>query len=377
MNASESYTSLEKESLNHLTVKWEVAKEGSWRDKIYMELPKGTYRGSANWEIHLLNESGEVKLDGSGQLSGDVAQVQFEREALKDVALAFGKVEFKIKTGIEDVVIDNFDTDEKVITLSDKSQIKVKRNKNVIEIEQKNYDMLSINAYDKKGYRIKADNFSRTNNNMTTKKFWGVPEKVKLQLSGSEIKHVVTFHSEQRSLDNEIIVKSKNDIENEREIFSVLRNIGKDLPWNMKSSPLGLASLYFLHDHRKKPLHKIDLNVAESDPIGAKHFGYKLKPYKNYYFTYSEGTSENGVNKIYEKKDNETTYKWDKGEIKAKSYKNYATVIAVPVNSDMPMYALNYNRVYRLGELKQNDKNFVPKSFYNTDWKEVKLILAE
>jgi hypothetical protein len=113
--------------------------------------------------------------------------------------------------------------------------------------------------------------------------------------------------------------------------------------------------------------------VAHSDPAGVDRFGYKLKPYKGYYFTVLAGTESNGVKEDYKRQAKEKNYTWEKGTFTTLPLVQSPDVAAIPEDKTQPTFFLQWNQVY-MKQLNGEKLKYLPRDYYNGGWVEAKFM---
>jgi hypothetical protein len=111
----------------------------------------------------------------------------------------------------------------------------------------------------------------------------------------------------------------------------------------------------------------IDRDIAHSDPSGKSRFGYKLKPYKGYYFSYLAGIEERGIKTDYQRQSKSKTLNWQKGSFKIRSFYQRPDVVANPADKSQPTFILVWDDVY-MKYLNGQKLEYMPKNIYNSEW---------
>ena len=169
------------------------------------------------------------------------------------------------------------------------------------------------------------------------------------------------------------MVYFKKDTDIYREVAKTLKAIGRARNRHYLAYGDDLAGLYYLHNKKNQPMRLINKNVAHSDPAGKARFGYALKPYKGYYFTFLAGTEANGVKRKYKRQSKEKTFVWEKGAITTSPYYQLPDFVAIPKDKNQPTFLLQWNQVY-MKNLKGTKLEYRPQDYYNTGWVEAKYI---
>jgi hypothetical protein len=201
-----------------------------------------------------------------------------------------------------------------------------------------------------------------------------VPDKLELDVVSKKIEKTIHFDIRKRPVQEETYVKFQRDIENQGEVVKTLNTIASARRKNRTGYGDDIAGLYYIYDRKeKKPMKLIERKIAYSDPSGQKRFGYRLKPYKGYYFTVLSGTESNGVQKEYPKQSKKKQFAWDKGTFQTIPYIQTPDMVAIPVEKSQPTFFLQWNQVY-MKQLNGAVLKHLPLDFYNQGWVEAKFI---
>ena len=117
----------------------------------------------------------------------------------------------------------------------------------------------------------------------------------------------------------------------------------------------------------------IGSKIAQSDPLGQKRFGYRLKPYKGYYFTVLSGTESNGVKQDYPKQAKRKMFAWNKGTFKIVPYAQSPDLVAIPADKFQPTFFLQWGQVF-MKQLNGSTLQYLPHDYYGQGWVEAKFI---
>jgi hypothetical protein len=117
----------------------------------------------------------------------------------------------------------------------------------------------------------------------------------------------------------------------------------------------------------------INNKIAQSDPLGQKRFGYRLKPYKGYYFTVLSGTESNGVKQDYPKQSKKKMFAWHKGTFKMTPFAQSPDLVAIPEDKSQPTFFLQWGQVY-MKQLNGSSLKYLPQDYYSQGWVEAAFI---
>ncbi len=203
--------------------------------------------------------------------------------------------------------------------------------------------------------------------------FWGQPVTFVVDVATKSIEKLIPFEIKQRQVDEAAYGAFKKDIKIHREVVKILKEIGQARNRDHSSYGDDLAGLYYLYNNKKNPMRLINKLVAHSDPAGQARFGYKLKPYKGYYFTVLSGIEANGAKTSYKRRSKEKTFTWEKGSFTALPFTQLPDLVAIPKDKTQPTFFLQWNQVY-MKQLNGSKLKYLPQNHYNTGWVEAKYI---
>ena len=374
-NLVKNYVPYTMEDLNDLEVEWQEGSQMSWNDNLTIQLPKGPFNGLVDWEVHFFGQDEPLYLTGNSFSAAKKTSFSLQKGELQKVHAAFGSVKFNLASDIHRLGFVK-DTDGKSLEhiLASGQKVQVTFNKNEITIGAGKLEIIQIMAYDAQGDRLKKGNYTRHNDGNLILYFWGVPEKLELDVVSNKIEKTIHFDIKQRPVQEKAYVKFQRDIENQGEVIKTLKAIAKARRMNRTGYGDDIAGLYYVHDRKKKmPMKLIEKNIAHSDPLGQKRFGYTLKPYRGYYFTVLAGTESNGVQKEYPKQSKKRQFTWEKGTFQTIPYIQAPDMVVIPVDKSQPTFFLQWNQVY-MKQLNGADLKHLPLDFYNQGWVEAKFV---
>lgn len=374
-NPVKNYVPYTMENLENLDVEWQEGSQMSWNDNLTIQLPKAPFNGLVDWEVHFFGQDKPLYLAGNSFSAANKTSFSLQKGELQKAHAAFGRVKFNLSSGIHRLSFVK-DTNGKPLehVLDADQKVSVTFYKNEITIGAGKLDIIQIMAYDAQGRRLKKGDYTRHNDGKLIQYFWGVPDKLELDVVSKKIEKTIHFDIRKRPVQEETYVKFQRDIENQGEVVKTLNTIASARRKNRTGYGDDIAGLYYIYDRKeKKPMKLIERKIAYSDPSGQKRFGYRLKPYKGYYFTVLSGTESNGVQKEYPKQSKKKQFAWDKGTFQTIPYIQTPDMVAIPVEKSQPTFFLQWNQVY-MKQLNGAVLKHLPLDFYNQGWMEAKFI---
>jgi hypothetical protein len=252
-------------------------------------------------------------------------------------------------------------------------QVVVSFDKNQVTYSADQNKVLQMVAYDTGGKRLKREKYAHTSKSGQVRRFWGQPTTVVLDIATQEIVKTIDFDLQNAPTDRAAYKAYKQKIDHQRIIFNALKAIERARRKHYSGYGETLAGLYYIFHKKKQPLMLIDQAIAHSDPTGKSRFGYKLKPYKGYHFSYLAGTEQNGIKSDYQRKSQEKIFSWQKGSFKAMPYYQRPDIIARPVDNSQPTFVLLWDEVY-LKYLKDPQLKYIPQNIHTSDWVKIRFI---
>jgi hypothetical protein len=360
-----TYADLSRQDLQGISVQWD-------RDKnLSLALPKNPVYGNAEWEVHFFDKNKPVLYNWDPSEIGGKYVVYFRKPLSEIPDAAFGSVRLTISTGIQRLSFSKKSGNGRTVKrLPGGQKVMVNFAHNQITYNAGNKGVLQVAAYDAGGKRLRRGKYAGRDKSGQVRRFWGQPATLVLDIATQQIQETIPFDLQTSPIDSAAFASYKRQIDRQRDVFKVLKTIGKARAAYHSSVGETLAGLYFIHRKKQQPLMLIDKSVAHSDPAGQSRYGYKLKPYRGYYFTYLAGTEENGIKTDYQRQPQEKTFTWQKGSFKAKPYYQLPDVAALPVDNLLPTFILRWDEVY-VKYLQDQKLKYGPQHIYNSDWTKV------
>jgi predicted Zn finger-like uncharacterized protein len=370
-----TYVNFSAADLDNLVVKWTEGQERSWNDSLSIKLPQGPFSGYAVWEVHFFsNDNPRFWAGNSIQGSSDFS-FTLEKGKLKQTGAAFGKVQLNLHSDISRLVFASKSSGRQAPqTLPSGANVSVEFNKNEITYNAGQANVIQTVAYDARGKRLKQDQYTRNKGGKRIIYFWGEPAKFEIDVSTKTITKLIPFEIKQRPVDEKAYLAFRQTIEIQREVFKTIKTIDHARRRDRSYYGDDLAGLYYLHHRKnKKPLKLIGQEIAHSDPAGQKRFGYKVKPYKGYYFTVLSGVETNEVKNDYKRRSKDSNFSWQNGTITTTSLTRHPDLVAIPEDKTQPTFFLQWGQVF-MKPLDGERLEYLPDGYYNKGWVEAKFI---
>jgi hypothetical protein len=370
-----TYVNFTADALDNLVVKWSEGQERSWNDSLSVKLPQSPFSGHAVWVVQFFgNDRPQILAGNSTQGLSDFS-FTVEKDKLKQTSAAFGKVQLNLHSDISRIVFASGSSGRPgTKTLPSGANVSVEFNKNEITYYAGQANVIQTVAYDARGKRLKQDQYTRNKGGKRLIYFWGVPAKFEIDVSTKTITKLIPFEIKQRPVNEKAFLAFRQTIEIQREVVKTIKNIDRARRRDRSYYGDDLAGLYYLHHRKKKePLKLIGPEIAHSDPAGQKRFGYKVKPYKGYFFTVLYGVENNGVKNGYKRRSKKSNFSWQNGTITTPALTRHPDLVAVPVDKTQPTFFLQWGQVF-MKPLSGERLEYLPDGYYNKGWVEAKFI---
>ena len=370
-----TYANFTADDLKNLTVVWTEGQERSWNDSLSIKLPRGPFSGYAVWEVHFFGPDKPRLLNGSAAQNTRDFSFTLEKDKLKKASAAFGKVHLNLHTDISRLVFapENGSQPAPQVLLPGNT-VSVEFNKNEITYSAGHADVIQTVAYDSRGKRLKQDQYTRNKGGKRAIYFWGVPAKFEMDVAVNTLEDVVPFEIRQRPLDEKAYQAFKRTIKNHRDVVKTIKTIDRARRKDRSYYGDDLAGLFYLYPGRqKKPQNLITQEIAHSDPGGQERFGYKVRPYKGYYFTVLSGVEISGIKKDYNRRSKKSRFSWQKGTITTTSLTRHPDLVAIPEDKSQPTFFLQWGQVF-MKPLSGEELRYLPDGYYNKGWIEARYI---
>ena len=200
------------------------------------------------------------------------------------------------------------------------------------------------------------------------------PARFEMDLSTKTLAKKIKFDIKKRPLDAKAYQKFKRTIDNHRDIVTTLKSVDRARRKDRSYYGDDLAGLYYLYYRKSpKPMKLFGKDIAHSDPAGQKRFGYKVKPYKGYYFTVLSGAEANGVNQEYKRRSKKAKFGWKKGQVTTSALTRHPDLVAIPVDKSQPTFFLQWGQVF-MKPLDGETLKYLPENYHKKGWVEAKFI---
>jgi hypothetical protein len=195
--------------------------------------------------------------------------------------------------------------------------------------------VLDIQAFDETERQLKKDFRTSMTGSKKGYFFWGRPQRVSVIYASSKEQVSVPFEIELKAKGSEAVSALQEKVVAFEAMLEQVQSVGKKA-----SARYGclLAAQYYGYNSRKAPREAIPLEIAHSDPAGMEIFGYKVKPFKGYFF--QKILTDQEVKSAREKK----TYRWQGGEFEA--VPDRGVLLVKPADAKMPAFLVTWGRVY-------------------------------
>ena len=368
-----TYVNFTDDELSGLEVNWREAGAMTWTDSLNVTLPKGPFNGDIRWEVHFFGENKPVYLSGNPFYGPRDISYGLPNGELKKANAVFGKIQMDLSSKIHRLTFAK-NSDKKAIVLPSGIQVTVRFNKNEITFDAGKAKIIQTMAYDSQGRRLRKGSYTGIKGNQKKIYLWGLPAKFVIDVTGQKIKKTINFDIKQRPVNEAGYTKFKKEIENHREIVNTLKNIARARRKDRTKYGDDLAGLFYLYDRKKKkPIGLINQKVAHSDPGGRERFGFKLKPYKGYYFTVLSGVESGGAKHDYKRMPKQQTFSWKKGSFKSSAFLQPPDLVAIPKDETQPTFFIQFDQVF-MKQLNGNKLTYLPEDYYNQGWVEAKFV---
>ena len=370
-----TYSNFLESDLENLAVTWREAGDQGWTDNLEVHLAKGPFSGQADWEVHFFGQDQPRVLTGNAIQGARDISYRVEKGGLAGVSAAFGIVKLNIKSDITRLRFSKKDGGQpQTQQLPSGEPVSVSFNKNEISYGADKVQIIQVMAYDSFGKRLKQGNYSSSKGGNRKIYFWGQPTRFEMDLATKILTKKIEFEIKQRPLEAKAYRKYKDNIDNHRNIVSILKSIDRARRKDRSYYGDDLAGLYYLYGRKsKKPMRLFAKVIAHSDPAGQKRFGYKAKPYNGYYFTVLSGTEAKGLKKGYKRRSKKTKFVWKKGRVSTSALTRHPDLVAIPEDQSQPTFFLQWGQVF-MKPLKGETLKYLPENHYKEGWAEAKFI---
>jgi len=373
LSPTDKYQTFTAEELAAMRVSWFDGGAKSWSQPgLIIKLPKGPFSGRTNWETHFFGPKSALSMDGTPFTSGDQVGYWVDKEKLKGAHAVFGKVHIKAAAKIESL---RFDRREGAATVRQRAgsdqEVELTFNQNEISFRPGEAEVIQIRAYDVRNRRLKMDSYASSQKGTQVRYFWGLPDRVELEVATGHHERTLDFDLRPRPIDKKAYKAFKQEIDQRRIVAQTLRQIYAARRKASKQYGEDLAGFYFLAANTSAP--SLEKAAALSDPKGEDRFGYRSRPYHGYHFSVLP-KSQSLLAKLDQlRKRKGRSYVYNGQTFTALPARNLVDLAAIPADKTKPTLFIIRGRIY-MKHLNGQPLAHVPDNYYGGDWKEVKFV---
>ncbi len=363
-----AYTDFTQQDLHDLAVMWSNDKTLS------LTLPKSPFYGEAKWEAHFFDNDKPALFTWDPVEMSDKFFVYFRNPLTKIPAAAFGKVRVELYAEIQRLTFSKKSGNGRTVKrLPSGQKVVVTFEKNQINYSVGTSKVLQIAAYDTRGKRLRTGKYAVSSESGQIHRFWGQPVTVVMDIAAQKIVRTIPFDLQTAPVNRAAYKSHKQSIDHQREIFRTLQAIDHSRKKNYSGYGETLAGLFYIYRKSQTPMMLIDKAIAHSDPAGRARYGFELKPYRGYHFSYLSGTEQDGIKTDYQRQAQEKIFKWQKGSFKTKPYYQRPDMVAYPVDKTQPTFISVGDEVY-MKYLNGSELKYIPQNIHTSDWAKVRFI---
>ena len=193
-NPIKNYVPYTIENLDNLDVEWREGSQMSWNNNLTIQLPKGPFNGLVDWEVHFFGQDNPLYLAGNSFSAAKKTSFSLQEGDIQKAHAAFGSVKFNLASGIHRLGFVKDTNDRPLEQILDSGQkMSVTFNKNEVTLGCGKLDIIQIMAYDAQGRRLKKGDYTRHKDGKLILYFWGVPDKLELDVVSNKIEKTIHF----------------------------------------------------------------------------------------------------------------------------------------------------------------------------------------
>jgi hypothetical protein len=305
---------------------------------------------AAGWEVHAFGyDKPPVHRSGAWtHKPGCMSRYRLDPRSKPEIRAVFGRASVEIPVDSEVVTLAKAVDGEPVTAkLEGGGEIQPVFTRNVVEVTRfPSVNALSFALFDSAGRRLAVSGGGIGARQKVVA--WGIPTRVKVELSPGTVTRVVEFDKSFGEVDTAAYEDLKQAVKGQREVARMVLAIRDAQNRSNLKYADNLAALHYLHGREGKPLHAIPAEVAHADAAGAAVFGYEHKPWKGYRFILPKGDTRNGEKNDIKRRDKPETFKWDGGELESfpGKFGMGSQVIAIPIDPEKPSFVARYGDLY-------------------------------
>lgn len=365
-----TYRSVTESELAGSEVKWIKDEQNPQLSGLALDLPEGANLLSMSWETHWFASDRPVLLSGGGFGAGSQL-VWRAQEGLRDAAAVFGNAKFALAGTIRTCALQK--TEDEAWSEEDLGggkTVKARFRHNHITYSVPGLQVLDMSGRDTQGRRLKMDFWTYSDQEGTTRRLWGQPAKFEMAVAMDRIEKSVPFEIVRGEINKDAFSRYKTQVADQREVSSVLRQIGQVVNRNWNGYGEDAAGLFYLHGKEAKAGKLIPEEWAHACPEGAERFRYKAVPFRGYFFSFASGGMQGGVLKPYARGEQERDFVWDGGKLSVKPLQDRPGLVAWPEGAGQPTLILYWGNVY-MKDLAGKRLEALPENIWNEGWIQV------
>jgi len=330
-----------------------------------LEIPlkKSPLHGTASWETHLYAKN-PVKYDGYSSMGNSIAY-PFNKELDEQILGAYGVVKVSMTSDMQTLTFEKKSDGAKVVEkMKDGREVSVTFDKNQIKYDNGlMMKIISKKIVDKSGGELK-EYFGISDG----KAYWGIPQKVSLQLSLKKVERNVDFKLLREEAEADKFDSFVKKIEDKRLIVKALMSLHKNCETRLRSYADDIAAFHYLAEKEKL----VPLEIANSDPKGAERFSYKVKPWRGYNFTVLKGMLNKGKKEDLKRRKKSVEFEFDEKKITTNLAWQRPVIAAIPQDKSQPTFILYWGQVYE--NTLPEALEYSPSQLYNSKWQQLKIV---
>jgi len=179
-----SYADVSSLDVNDLTVHWfQEEQQSHFRQLLSVDLPENV-AVQPHWEVYAHQRDNKVRLNGSSVVNYQRAAYQCRTPGSREVDQISGSVLLHVSGRIKRVILDQQALNHPCCVNMPKGKyLDVHVDKNKLSYMVLGGDVVQLAAYDNQGRRLRQDPAWRFQQGMKSVYFWGLPEKVVLDIA--------------------------------------------------------------------------------------------------------------------------------------------------------------------------------------------------
>ncbi|MCM8532382.1 MAG: hypothetical protein NE330_14560, partial [Lentisphaeraceae bacterium] len=321
----------------------------------------------SSWNVYALKNGKVENFTSSSSVYNGKMNLSLHKH--KESTPFTGSIDFEAKTGVE--TFDIKVTKPGTFKTKSGNEISVNFNKNHVLLTYSKMNIDNLTAYDVNGNPLRRETQKSSSKNglsTVTYVYWGTVNNVKFQTYASEVNHSMLFDLAS-DVDQKIINTTKAKMKLHQDIVGALKEVRDARKNHSVYYGENLAYLYYTDK-------SISKEIANSDPLAAKAYGYKVVPTLGYNFTLAEGKIDYAdkqvkfTNKYTRKKKMIINGKTIEVEAYSGSY-NLPFIVAYPKDKANPTYFMSGNEIF--WKVISEDMKYFPQRASDQGWSRIYL----